>query len=106
MPYKFNVFTGTLDIVNASGSGGGVIGIAPTTPTAIARWVDVNATTIENSEATIQDSGAIEAQGFITQQNVVGIVNVNANETWLAPALNITLTGSINVALDGQVRII
>jgi hypothetical protein len=108
MPYKFNIFTGTLDIVNASSSGSGnVTGVPPTNIGAIARWADTTGTTIENSPNTnVQDGGAIEAQGFITEQNVIGLVSVNQDECWIAPALNITLTGSIDLSGGGSLRII
>ena len=108
MPYKFNVFTGTLDIVNASGGGSGnVTGIPPTDINAIARWADTTGTTIKNSPDTlIQDSGAIEAQMFITRQNITGSVTIGQDECAVAPALNITITGSIDLTSGGSLEIV
>lgn len=100
MAYKFNPFTGTLDYYTSAS--GNVTGIAPTNIGAITRWADTTATTIENSPGTnVQDSGAIEAQGFITQSNVAGIVTVNAGEVWEAPGLNIEPGGGI-ILLPGS----
>ncbi len=89
MAYKFNPFTGTLDYYQ-SASAGGVVGIAPTNIGAITRWADTTATTIENSPGTnVQDSGAIEAQGFITNRQVNGTVTVGATESWISPGLQL-----------------
>lgn len=108
MAYKvvLNPFTGDLQLVTSITGSSGVTGIAPTTPGAIATWVDTGATTIQNSLTNIQASGAIEAQGFITRQDVTGAVVVNQGEIWLAPSLNITSTGSIDLTGGGGLRII
>lgn len=99
MAYKFNPFTGTLDYYTSSS---GVQGIAPTNIGAITRWADTTATTIENSPNTnVQDSGAIESQGFITQTNLAGIVTVSAGEVWQAPGLNLEPGGGI-ILLPGS----
>ena len=87
MAYKFNPFTGTLDFFQ-SGSSSGVTGIAPTNIRAIVRWADTGATIIENSPNTlVQDSGAIQAQGFIGNRQISGTVNVPTNYTWITDAL-------------------
>jgi hypothetical protein len=105
--FRFNVFTGTLDLVGASGGGSsGVNGIAPTTPGAIATWVDTGATTIQNTQTNVQASGAIEAQGYITRQDITGTVAVNQDECWIAPALNLTLTGAIDLTGGGSLAIV
>jgi hypothetical protein len=107
MPYRLKIFTGTLDIVGTSGSGSGnVTGIPPTTPTAIARWVDTGATEIENSLSLVQDGGAIESQGFITIRSVTNPVIVNPGESWIAPEMEIELSGSIQIEPDGEMIII
>lgn len=78
MGYKFNVFTGTLDLVGSSSSGSGnVTGVPPTDIRAIARWADTTGTTIENSPATlVQDGGGIEAQGFITNRQILNDITI------------------------------
>lgn len=109
MAYKviLNPFTGELQLVNTpSGGGSGVTGIAPTTIGAIASWADTAASVIQNTLTNVQASGAIEAQGFITIQNVSGLVVVNQDECWIAPALNITSSGSIDLTSGGSLKII
>lgn len=101
MAYKFNPFSGTLDYYQPANPSD-VTGIAPTNIGAITRWADTTATTIENSPGTnVQDSGAVEAQGFITQSNVTGIVTVNPGEAWIAPGLNLEAGAGI-ILLPGS----
>lgn len=87
MAYKFNPFTGTLDYYQA-GSSQGVTGVAPTDINAIARWANTGATVIANSPGTyVQDSGAIQAQGFITNRVVTGVMDVPSNHTLITDSL-------------------
>ena len=104
MAYKvtLNPFTGTLQLVNSGTSG--VVGVPPTTLGAIATWVDTGATTIQNTLTNVQASGAIEAQGYITNRNISGTVTVNSTETWIAPAL--TLQPGSNVVLQPGAELI
>ena len=108
MAYKvaLNYFTGELQLVNVATTGSGVVGIAPTTVNAIATWVDTGATTIQNSLALVQPGGGIEAQGFISEREVINLVQVNPGETWIAPELELELTGCIQIELDGEIVII
>lgn len=109
MPYKFNIFTGTLDIVSASGSGptGNVTGLPPTDINAIARWADTSADSIKNSPGTfIQDGGSIEASGFITNRSVTTLISVPSEYSMISPELEIELTGSIEIEPDGELIII
>jgi hypothetical protein len=107
MPYRFNIFTGTLDNIGSSGSGSGnVTGISPTTIGAIAVWDDTTGTTIENSLTNVQTSGAIEAQGFITVRMVTSLVTVNPGESWIAPEIELEPSGSIQIEPDGEMIII
>ena len=87
-------------------SSGGVSGISPTEVDAIARWADTTGTSIKNSETVIQDSGAIEAQGFLTRRTIDSNIKVNPGESWIAPELELTLTGSIEIELDGELIIV
>lgn len=107
MPFRFNPITGNLDLVNDTSSSGNVTGFPPTTPQAIVRWVDTAGTQIENSPGTlVQDSGAIEAQGFITTRTVTGLVTVNTGESWIAPALTVAPGGMITLSPDAELIII
>lgn len=108
MPYKFNIFTGNLDYYQAGGSGSGnVTGIPPTTPNAIARWVDSGGTVIQDSPNTqVQDSGAIEAQGFITNREVNGTVTVKGTESWISPSVEMQPGSVITIQPGGQLIIV
>ena len=107
MPYKFNVFTGTLDLVNAPDEGGEVVGPAGSTDKAIARWNGTSGTVIQDSPGTIvQDNGIIEAQGFITSRDVAQNVVVPSYKSWIAPSLIIEPTGSITIDVNGELKIV
>lgn len=109
MAYKvvLNPFSGELQLVNQPGSSGsGVTGIAPTTVGAIATWDNTTATVIQNSLTNVQASGAIEAQGYITNRNVAGTVTINATETMIAPALTIQPGGNIFIQPGGELILI
>jgi hypothetical protein len=89
MAYKviLNPFTGQLQLATSITGSSGVTGIAPTTVNAIATWENTTATTIQNSLASVQASGDVHSQGFITQSNVTGVVTLALGEVWIAPGL-------------------
>lgn len=106
MGYKFNVFTGTLDITG-SGSSGGVSGVPPTTIDAIARWADTAGTLIKDSPGTfIQDSGAIEASGFIGNRSVTDVLTVPSDYYMITSGLELEVTGSIELEVDSELIIL
>ena len=105
MGYKLNVFTGTLDLVNPTAIGNGVVGITPSTDKAIPRWSGTAANTIQDSKAIIQDGGAILAQGYITQNEVTNPVSVGAQQTWIAPDLTLETGGDVTVDLGGTILV-
>lgn len=107
MAFKFNVFTGTLDVVNPTSSGSGsVSGVSPTLPKSITRWVDTMGTVIEDSKTILQDGGAIEAQGFITRRAITDNVKINSGQSWIAPSLELELSGSIELEPDGEIIVV
>jgi hypothetical protein len=106
MPYAFNVFTGTLDYYQSQSGTSGVFGVPPTTPGAIASWANTSGSLIQNTLTNVQNSGAIEAQGFITERNVNGTVTVNSSETWIAPALTLQPGANIIIQPGGELLII
>lgn len=108
MGYKFNIFTGTLDIVGSSGGGSGnVTGIPPTTIDAIARWADITGTTIKDSPNTlVQDGGSVEASGFIGNRSITTLVHIPAEYYMIASELEIELTGSIEIESDAELIIL
>lgn len=104
-----NYFTGELQLVNSTSGGGtgNVTGIPPTNINAITRWASTDGTQIKNSPGTaVQDSGAIEAQAFITTRNVNGTVTVSTDETWIAPGLTLQSGANIVVQPGGELLII
>jgi hypothetical protein len=106
MGYKLNIFTGTLDIVGNSSSGGGVQGPPSSTNGALATWNGTSGNIIQdNPNTNVQGSGAIEAQMFITKQQVTGAVVINQDECAIAPSLNIASTGSIDLTGGGSLEI-
>ena len=112
MSYKVivNPFDGNLQLVNSTSGGGtgNVTGIPPTNINAITRWASTDGTQIKNSPGTnVQDSGAIEAQGFISKRAVVGVtVTVNTGETWIAPSVEMGPGGVIVLGSDAQLLIL
>jgi len=98
---------GTSSGKSSGGGTGTVTGIPPTTIDAIARWADTTGTTIKNSPGTVvQDSGAIEAQGFLTRNIVNGVVTVNTNESWIAPSLSLAPGSMIVLMPDSELIIV
>lgn len=101
MGYRFNVFTGTLDIVD-----GGVTRVGSTVDKSIPRWVGASQNKIDGSKALIQDSGAIESQGYITNRVVTNTVTVNNNQSWISPSLEIAPGGIIVLSANSQLIIV
>jgi hypothetical protein len=92
---------------STSSGSGNVTGIPPTDINAITRWADTTGTTIQNSPGTVvQDSGAIEAQGYITNRNISGTVTVNGNQSWIAPALTLQPGANVIIQAGGELIII
>ena len=104
MGYKFNVFTGTLDLVNATPASGNVNGVPPTDINAITRWANTSGTLIKNSPHTlVQDSGAIEAQAFVFEREIQNDVTVPDGYVVISTDVELT-TGDI--ILDGDATLL
>lgn len=104
MGFKFNIFTGTLDIVSSSSGSGNVTGIPPTDINAIARWADTTGTTIENSPGTfVQDSGAVQAQAFVFDRQVINDINVPDHFTMISTDVELI---SGDIILDGDAQLV
>jgi len=102
MSLKFNPFTGTLDIVGTSTGGGDVFGPASATDNAIARYDTTTGKLIQNSKATIQDGGAIVAQGFIANKLITDEMVIGANQVFVTSGFSIELTGELIIEADGE----
>ena len=107
MPFKLNPITGKLDLVGSSGGGSGnVTGLPPTTPNAIARWVDTGATEIQNSPGTlVQDSGAIQAQAFVFDRQIINDVTVPNHYTVINTDVEM-ISGDIILEGDAQLLLL
>lgn len=106
MPFKFNVFTGTLDLVSNSGSGSGdVVGPASATDNAIARYDGTSGKLIQNSLAIVQDGGAIQTQGILQKRNIDQDVTVPDNYVWIDQDINMT-TGNMTLEGDGEITLV
>lgn len=107
MAFRLNIFTGQLDLVNPSSSGGSgnVTGVPPTDINAIARWDDTTGTTIKNSKAFVQDGGAVEAQAYLTNRVIEESVLIKSNFTMLAANIEIE-DGEIVIEQDGELLIL
>lgn len=110
--YKQDALNGYLFVedVSQAGSGGGgsgdVVGPGSSTDKAIARWDGTTGRLLENSLTTLQDGGALEAQGYITRRSVTADVVVNAGESWIAPSIELAVGGSIEILADGEIIIV
>ena len=84
MPFKFNPLTSQLDLVNAVATGGSVTSTGSSTDKAIARWDGTSGTIIQNSPYSIvQDGGAIAAQGFVFNRQILNDVTVPGHYTMI-----------------------
>lgn len=105
--YVFNPFTGNVDPIDIGTSGiGNVtntsgIGTNDAIPT-----FDVDGTHIKNSLATIQSGGAIETSGFMTSRSVTTGMVIHDGFSWIAPSIELELTGSIELEPNGELIIV
>lgn len=106
--FRMNPLTGMLDLVNSATAGtGDVTGPGSSDDKAIARFNGTTGKIIQNSPRTlVQDSGAINSQGFVTDRQVFGTVAVGSTQTWLAPSLEMQPSSIIQLASGAQLIII
>ena len=106
MPFRFNVFTGTLDLVGG-GSGSGITGPSTSTDKAITRWNGTGGNVVQDGPGTlVQDSGAISAQAFITTRSITGSVTLNCDQVMITDSFTIEPTGELVINSDSEVVII
>lgn len=103
MPYRFNPLTSNLDLVNDTS--GFVVGPASATDTAIARYDGTTGKLIQDSIATVQDGGAVAAQGFLTNRVINELVVIPTDYTMLVTNVEIEL-GEIQIETDAELVII
>ena len=54
----------------------------------------------------MQDGGVIEAQGFLTRRPITDLVVIPNGESWVAPSLELELTGSVELEPNGELIIV
>ena len=91
---------------NGSSGSGDVVGPASATDHAITRYDGTTGKLIEDSKTILQDGGAIEAQGFLTRRSVTDLVSIPDGESWIAPELELELSGTIEIELNAELIII
>jgi len=104
MPFVFNPLTGSLDLVNAPG--GDVFGPSSSTDNAIARFNGTTGKLIQNSKATVQDGGAVVAQGFITNRIITDLVTIPSNHVMITSSFSIESGGELVIESDAEVVIV
>lgn len=107
MPFKFNPIYGTLDLVGSTGAGSGdVTGPASSDDQAIARFDGTTGKVIQNSPGTfVQDSGAVNAQAFVFNRQIINDVIVPNHYSIIASDVEI-LTGDIILQGDAELILI
>jgi hypothetical protein len=106
MPYKFNVFTGTLDLVSQPKEGQEVGGPVSSTDKAIVRWNGTGGDLLQDSKTYVQDSGAIEAQAFITRRKITDQVVIGSDKAMITDGISIETDGELVIEADGELVIV
>jgi hypothetical protein len=92
-----------ITITNTGSGSGNVTGIAPTTVTAIAIWANTTATEIENSLALVQAGGAVQAQAFVADRQILNNVTVPDHYTMIQTEVFLI---SGDIILDGDAQLL
>jgi hypothetical protein len=100
---------GVLFLEGMGGSGGGgtgdVVGPGSSTDKAIVRWNGTSGNLIQNSQAIVQDSGAIQAQAFVFNRQILGDVTVPNHYSVVSTDLEL-LSGDIILGGDATLLLI
>lgn len=102
MPIRFNPLTGEFDFTRA----GTIQGPNPVIDNSIVRWDGITGTLVDDSLTAVQDGGGIEAQGFITRRSITALIVIPSGMSWIAPSLELELTGSIELEPDAELIIV
>lgn len=106
MAFKFNPLTSQLDIVGTGGSGSGVTRVGNTTDKHIPRWLGDNADTIENSDALVQDGGAVEAIAYVSNTTIDKEIVVPDTKVMISSSLDIAPGGVIDLGSGSKLIIV
>jgi hypothetical protein len=99
MSFRFNPFTGTLDIVGTSTSSSGVTGPVVSTDNAIAVYNGTTGQVIKNSLAIVQLGGAVQAQAFLADRQILNDITVPNHYTMMQTDVFLI---SGDIILDGD----
>lgn len=102
MALKFNPLTASLDLV----SSGFVKNNGTSTDKAITRFDGTTGKIIQNSKAQVQDGGAVESQGFVTNKIVTDSISIGNNEVMLTTAFSLETNGEIIIESDGELVLV
>jgi hypothetical protein len=82
---------------------GNVTGIPPTNIRDIAIWADTTGTTIEDSLAQVQVGGAVQAQGFVWDRQIINDIVVPNHYSMINSDVELI---SGDIYLDGDAQLI
>ena len=98
--------SGTGGASSGGGGSGNVTGLPPTTDKAIARWSGTTASYIQDSPYSIvQDGGAIQAQGFVFNRQILNDVVVPNKYTMINTDIEL-VSGDIYLLGDAQLLLL
>lgn len=96
--------TGNNVVISFTGAGtGNVSGIAPTTVGAIATWDNTTASLIQNTLTYVQASGAIEAQAFLADRQILNDIVIPTHYTMVQTDVYLI---SGDIILDGDATLL
>lgn len=101
MAFKFNPITAALELASQ-----GISRFGSTIDKSITRWNGNNNDSVQGSITLVQDSGAIEAQAFITNKLIIDTVTVNASQVMITSEFIIEPTGELIIEADGEVVLV
>ena len=85
---------------------GNVVGPSVSDDNAIARYDGITGKLIQNSKAFVQDGGALTAQGYILNKQIIDVVTIQSNFAMIVPSFSIELTGELIIDADGEIVIV
>lgn len=102
-----NVQDALYDALSGTPGSGDVSGPSSSDDKAIARFDGTTGKIIQNSPNTkVQDSGAIQAQGFITRREVDDTVTVPSGYSWIAPSIEMGAGGVIVLEANAELILV
>lgn len=101
MPFKFNPTTSRLDYYS-----GDVTGPSSSTDNAIATYNGTSGKVIQNTLATVKDSGAVNSRMFVSAKVVDTLIEIPDEHSAITTGLSIEMTGGISIGVDSTLVIL